>query len=270
MGMWERYEARIGVSGNTTDDTKRISAVEHIKSRTQRKITASPSYKRVKINGQERQITIVDGRSFDTKQIFSLPGEELPHGSLVEWEDSQWLITELNAHRKPYMEGTMRRCNYNLKWIDDNGNILSRWCIVEDGTKYLVGERAEDIITIGDARMAITVGKDKDTSRLSRGKRFLIDDMDSEDVLAFEITKPNKFFNVYNGKGVFRFIMGEVNLTDNDNKELRIADYYSWKPKTQRPKPDTKVDVPFDEIISDAIDKKENTPDDIERKKVWL
>lgn len=270
MGMWDRYEARIGVSGNTTDDPKRVSAVELIRSRTQRKITASLSYKRVKIDGKDRQIAVVDEQAFDTKRIFSMPDEDLPHGSLVEWEDSLWLITELNAHRKPYTEGKMRRCNYNLKWIDDGGNIISRWCIVEDGTKYLIGERAEDIITIGDARMAVTIGKDKDTSKLSRGRRFLIDDADSADVLAFEITKPNKFFNVYNGKGVFRFIMGEVNLTDDDNKELRIADYYSWKPKTQQPKPDTKVDVPFEEIVSAAVEKKENTPDEIERKKVWL
>lgn len=270
MGIWDRYETRIGASGNTTDDPQRISALGQITSRTQRKITASLSYKRVRIGGEERQIAVVDEQAFDTKKIFSLPGEELPHGSLVEWADSLWLITELNAHRKPYSEGRMRRCNYNLKWIDDNGNILSRWCIVEDGTKYLIGERAEDIITIGDARMAVTIGKDKDTSKLNRGKRFLIDDMDSSEVLAFEITKPNKFFNVYNGKGVFRFIMGEVNLTDDDNKELRIADYYNWKPKTQRPKPDTKVDVPFEKIVSDAIEKKENMPDEIERKKVWL
>lgn len=270
MGMWDRYEARIGVSGDTSDDPKRTSAFEHIKDRTQRKITSSLSYKNVKINGTDRKIAVIDEQAFDTKRIFSMPDEDLPHGSLVEWADSLWLITELNAHRKPYSEGKMRRCNYNLKWIDDNGNILSRWCIVEDGTKYLIGERAEDIITIGDARIAVTIGKDKDTSKLSRGKRFLIDDMDSTDVLAFEITKPNKFFNVYNGRGVFRFIMGEVNLTDDDNKELRIADYYSWKPKVQPAKPDTKVDVPFDKIISDAIKEKENMPDNIEKGKVWI
>lgn len=270
MNMWNRYESRLGTHGNTADDPKQVAAIDHIRDRMQRKITASPSYKQVKIDGNDRQIVIVDEQSFDTKRIFSMPNEDIPHGSLVEWADSLWLITELNAHRKPYAEGKMRRCNYNLKWIDDGGNIINRWCIVEDGTKYLIGERSEDIITIGDARMAVTIGKDKDTSKLGRGKRFLIDDADSSDVLAFEITKPNKFFNVYNGKGVFRFIMGEVNLTDDDNKELRIADYYSWKPLVEKPTPDTKENVPFDKIISDAIEKKENMPDEIERKKVWI
>ena len=164
----------------------------------------------------------------------------------------------------------MRRCNYYLKWINDKGNVIGRWCVVEDGTKYLIGEREEDTMSIGDARMAVTIGKDTETSQISRGKRFLIDDMDSKDVLAFEVTKPNKMFNVFNGKGVFRFIMGESNLTDNDNTQLRIADYYSWKPRTDRITPDTKTDVTFEEIAAAAVEKDKAMQEEIERNGVWL
>lgn len=271
MSIWDSYEARLGAAGgDTSDSPRRISARSHIDCRLQRKITASPSYQRVLVSGEERRLAIVDDKNFDTKKIFSMPGEDIPHGSLVEWEDSIWLVTERNYNRKSYTEGKMRQCNYNLKWIDEDGNIISRWCVVEDGTKYLIGEKSEAIITTGDARMAVTIGKDEDTSKLSRGRRFLIDDMDSAEVLAYEITKPNKFFNVYNGKGVFRFIMGEVDSTDDDNKALRIADYYSWKPKTPRAEPDTKVDSTLEEIVSAAKKKKEDAPDEIERKKVWL
>lgn len=164
----------------------------------------------------------------------------------------------------------MRRCNYYLKWINSKGDIIGRWCVVEDGTKYLIGEREEDIMSIGDARMAVTIGKDLETSQISRGRRFLIDDMDSKDVLAFEVTKPNKMFNVFNGKGVFRFIMGESELTDNDNPTLRIADYYSWRPETEHPIPDTKVDDTFEEIVETAIEKEQAAPEKIEESGVWL
>jgi len=270
MSVWSTYEARFA-SGDYGTDPEWAVAKDRIQSEMQRKFIRSLSFKRVKCAGKDMHMAIVDvSDDFSTKKIFSMPGEILPHGSLVEWEDSFWLITELNAHKELCSEGKMRRCNYYLKWINSKGDIIGRWSVVEDGTKYLIGERQEDMMTIGDARMAVTVGKDAETSQISRGKRFLIDDMDSKDVLAYEVTKPNKMFNVFNGKGVFRFIMGETNLTDNDNTTLRIADYYNWKPKGERPVPDTKTDMTFEEIADNAIEKDKVTPDEIERSGRWL
>lgn len=270
MSVWSTYEARFA-HGNQDMDPKWNSAQDHIRSRMRRKIVASLSYKRVKCEGHNMEMAIVDiSNDFSTKKIFSMPGETLPHGSIVEWEDSFWLITELNAAKDLCTEGKMRRCNYYLKWINDKGDIIGRWCVVEDGTKYLIGEREEDTMSIGDARMAVTIGKDMETSQISRGRRFLIDDMDSKDVLAFEVTKPNKMFNVFNGKGVFRFIMGETNLTDNDNPTLRIADYYGWKPKLERSVPDTKTNSVFEELVEEAIKENEAAPEEIEKSGVWL
>lgn len=270
MSVWSTYEARFA-DGNQEMDPKWNSAKDHIQGRLRRKLVSSLSYKQVKYDGQDMRIAIVDiSNDFGTKKIFSMPGETLPHGSVIEWEDSFWLITELNAHQELCYEGKMRRCNYYLKWINSKGDIIGRWCVVEDGTKYLIGEREGDIMAIGDARMAVTIGKDPETSQISRGDRFLIDDMDSKDVLAFEVTKPNKMFNVFNGKGVFRFIMGESELTDNDNTKLRIADYYNWKPETGRSAPDVKTDATFEEIVESAIEKKKAIPKEIEESGVWL
>lgn len=270
MSVWSTYEARF-TDGNQDMDPRWNSAQNHIQSRLRRKLTASLSYKRVKCAGQDIQMAIVDiSNDFSTKKIFSMPGETLPHGSIVEWANSVWLITELNAHSDLCSEGKMRRCNYYLKWINESGDIIGRWCVVEDGTKYLIGEREEDTMSIGDARMAVTIGKDMETSQINRGRRFLIDDMDSKKVVGYEVTKPNKMFNVFNGKGVFRFIMGESELTDNDNPELRIADYYNWKPKSDRPAPDTRTDTTFEEIAKDAAEKDKAAPEEIEESGVWL
>lgn len=271
MSVWSTYEARLGASKIDMGDLKRNSALDHAQGRISRKIKASLSYKTVKVDGKDMQLSISDVTGdYTTKKLFSMPGETLPHGELIEWENSIWLVTEVDAHHALYAEGQMRRCNYYLRWIDDNGDVIGRWCIVEDGTKYLIGEKSGDMMAIGDARIAVTIGKDRDTNKLSRGRRFLIDDMDSDEVLAYQITKPNKLFNVYNGKGVFRFILNEVNLTDDDNLEARIADYYSWKPRVEMPKPDTKVDATLEQIVSDAKEKKENTPEDIKKSGVWI
>ena len=271
MSVWNTYEARFNAPVYDESDPKRYAALDHAQSRMQRKITASLSYQNVKVDGKDRRLSIADDASnYNTKKIFSMPGEDLPHGSIVHWNDAIWLVTEVSVKNDIYTKGKMRQCNYYLKWIDDKGNIIGRWCVVEDGTKYLIGERQEDIIAVGDARMAVTIGKDKDTNKLKRGMRFLIDDMDSEDVLAYQITKPNKLFNVYNGRGVFRFIMNEDTVKDVDNIELRIADYYNWKPKPDALKPYPKVDSTFEDIADAARDQFEHRNDDIEDRKVWL
>lgn len=271
MSVWSTYEARVGARVHTVGDPKRQAVADHAQDRIGRKLTATLGYNVVSVNGKEIPISVKDiTGDYTTKRIFSMPGETLPHGELIEWEGEKWLVTEVDAHHAIYSEGLMRRCNYYLRWIDNAGNIIGRWCVVEDGTKYLIGEKAGDMMAIGDARVALTIGKDADTDKLNRGRRFLIDDMDTEEVLAYQITKPNKLFHVYNGKGVFRFILNEVNLTDDDNVEERIADYYSWKPHTKEPKPDTKREDTFEKIANDAKEREKNEPEEISRSGVWL
>lgn len=85
--------------------------------------------------------------------------------------------------------------------------------------------------TRGDSRIAVTLPRNPDTVKLNRTNRFLIDDPDSEMKLAYALTKPLKFSGVYNGKGVYKFVLQEVNTTDDDNIELGIADYYKHFPK---------------------------------------
>ncbi len=270
MSVWSAYEARFS-NGDPDMDRSWNAAKDHIRSRMHRKIISSLSYKQVKFNGEAMRLAIIDSANdFSTKKIFAMPGEELPHGSVIEWESSPWLITEVNPHKELCAEGKMRRCNYYLKWINGSGHIIGRWSIVEDGTKYLIGERSEDIMAVGDARMAVTVRKDAETSCISRGTRFLIDDMESQEVMAYEVTKPNKLYNVFNGKGVFRFIMGESALTDNDNVALRIADYYNWKPGSKPDKPAIQENTSFAQIVQDAKAHKDGPPPVVNGKEVWL
>lgn len=265
MSAWDTYRARMEVNGKTG----RERALKHTQNYISTKIADSLSCHNVFINGFEQTVTIINQREdMAIKKICALPGESLIHGGLVDFAKSKWLITELDANDEVYASGMMRRCNYLLKWLNRDGKIIEKWCVVEDGTKYLIGEKSEDMMSIGDARIAITIGKDSDTIELGRGRRFLVDDMDSHDVLAYQITKPNKLFNIYNGEGVFRFILNEVNMTDDDNKELRIADYYNWKPYEQLDNEHQDPDIPLEDIVESATDEAEKDKDD--GKVVWL
>lgn len=87
-------------------------------------------------------------------------------------------------------------------------------------------EDRQFIVTRGDSRIAITIAKNSHTVKLGRRHRFLVDDDDDMEKMAFALTKPLKFAGVYGGKGVYKFVLQEVNTTDDDNQELGIADYY--------------------------------------------
>jgi hypothetical protein len=197
-----------------------------------RKLPDTPSFYPVHIDGVPRGVVItdVDGKVFSTKNIVALPGEPLPHGGLVNWRDQMWLITAINPSNDIYVSGTLRQCNCLLRWLDDADELVEQWCVVEDGTTYLAGERDGPNLTIGDARLALTIGKNAHTEKLGRGQRFLIDDPDAHTVLAYEITKPNRFFNVFAGHGVYRYVLSETNVIPDDNQELMIANYFNRHP----------------------------------------
>ena len=221
---WDAYRDRMSLTGKTKHDMW----VNHSRTAIRRRLQDSPSCRSVLVNGEEQLLSITRHPESGYKRVASMPGENLVHGGLVDFADGKWLITDVDADDMVYQRGIMRQCNHILRWVSHKtGEVYEKWCVVEDGTKYLIGERTREFLTIGDGRMAVTIGKDPETVELCRGLRFLIDDEDSDFVTAYQITKSNKLFSVYNGEGVFRFILNEVQLTDDDNTDRRIADYYS-------------------------------------------
>lgn len=247
MDMWEAYSARLAVNGFA----RRETALTRTQAYINRKLSSSLSYHTVTINNVAQNVSITDTEEMNIKTICTLPGESLVHGGILDWEDNKWLITEVDAHNEVYEKGTIQQCNHLLRWRNSDGIIIEKWSIVEDGTKYLIGEKQEDIMTVGDARIAVTVPKDSDTVNLRRGNRFLIDDIDTDEVLAYQITKPNRLYKILNNKGIFRYILKEVNPTANDNFELRVADYY------QPP-------------MNTSTDSHPDIYDDDDGKKVWI
>ena len=220
------------------------------------------------IAGKEQWITITHGDNYYEKKIAALPGESLKHGGYVDYSDNKWIITSVDFDNEIYQRGKMLQCNFLLKWINKSGNVTEKWCYIVDGTKYLIGERSNDLMTVGDSRIALTIPKDEDTLELTRGRRFLIADVDTDALCAYEISKSNTLFDVFKDEGVFRFILNETNITKNDNKDLMIADVDKWIPRDVLNSEYMGEELSLAELIS-AEEAKQNTtlPDGREN---WL
>jgi len=237
----DEYRRRIESRGRT----KREASLIREKRMLNLRVPENLSYHTVTIDDVSQDVAIVNSDNLNEKYIYSLPDQELVLGGLVFWKDNYWLINECDANDTVYTRGKLLQCNHLLKWIDKQGEIHEQWCAVEDGTKYLTGEY-EDRLYIaarGDTRIAITIARNEFTAKLAREQRFLIDDPQSNLKLAYLLSKPLKVPLVYNGRGVFKFVLQEVVTTDDDNQELGIADYYKYFPKD----PGLSNDTPSDD-----------------------
>ena len=264
VGAWETYKARIELRGCSKRDFRVNRSREHLS----RLMMDSPALHLVTINGLEQYITVAHTDDMSQKKICALPGESLAHGGVVEFADNHWLITESDADDEVYAKALMQQCNHKLRWIGKDGNLKEKWCHVVDGTKYLIGEKSNELMAIGDARIAVTVGKDEDTIELERGVRFIIDDTDSGENLTYRVTKPNRFYNTFNGQGVFRFILNECVSEPGDNETLGIANMTDWMPERELDSDHKDTSCTVAEIVTEAKEKSETPPSD--EKKVWL
>jgi hypothetical protein len=249
MSAWDIYQNRMGARGASRRETilrREVRMVEN-------KIRDSLSYQKVIIDDVCQNVVIVDSDNLNEKNIFSLPGEDIRHGSLVCWKNNYWLVTERDANTTVYTRAKMIQCNHLLKWVSDDGEIFEQWCIVEDGTKYLTGELEDRnfVVTRGDSRIAMTIARNERTVKFNRENRFLIDDPVSEHKLAYLLTKPLKLGAVFNGDGVYKFVLQEVTATGDDNHELGIADYYKHFPKEE-----SGVNTDNDSVNTDGTGKK--------------
>lgn len=182
---------------------------------------------------KSKRLAVINSDNLNEKYIYSLPGEDIEHGSLIYWMNNYWLVTEKDANMTVYTRATMIQCNHLLKWVAEDGVVHRQWCIVEDGTKYLTGEYEDKyfIVTRGDSRIYLTIARNRYTIDFVREHRFLIDDDDAPNKIAYLLSKPLKLGWTFNGKGVYKFVLQEVQSTIYDNQELGIADYYKYYPR---------------------------------------
>ena len=131
MDTWETYALRLGDLGGTA----RRSSLLQEQDMLTHMIRASLSYHSALIDGEPRKVAIINSDNLNEKKIFSLPGESLKCGSLVEWMNNRWLITELDANTEVYTRAKLLQCNHLLKWVSADGVIHQQWSVVEDGTK---------------------------------------------------------------------------------------------------------------------------------------
>lgn len=125
--------------------------------------------------------------------------------------------------------------------MDINGVLHNKFLNTTD----LTGEFSDAffVATRGDSRIAVTLPKDEETLALGRDARFIIDDYNAPNPLAYRLTKPFKLGGSFDEYGVVIFVMTECNSEFDDNPVLHIADYYKYFPREESDADNTAVDT---------------------------
>lgn len=139
MSAWDLYKSRMNAQGGSKRNAVFLRESRYLST----KLGDSLSYHEAIVDGELRNVAIINSDNLEEKTMLSLPGEDFDCGVIVEWMDNRWLVTEKDANNELYTKVKLVQCNYLLRWVDDDDVIHEQWCIIEDGTKLRNSFRVE-------------------------------------------------------------------------------------------------------------------------------
>lgn len=221
---WNLYDKMITADGSTLKERNTTRAQrDYVYSGK-----SSLSRKNVIINDEERSVLLTSGSSDHIKTVQSMPNERFYEGDYMIWEDSYWLISDVDKDAEIRYRGTARQCNRQLRWQNAKGEIVSRWCASDEKATNTQGLSFRQIIDKIKTVFTLFLPLDDETIKLRRYQRFIMD-VDLEDPDTYVITSRNvvsKVFDPENKHGVIMIVVSQDERSqDHDNLELQVADY---------------------------------------------
>lgn len=194
----------------------------------------------VLLNGKPFELMIIkdtEGNTFK-KKIKSKHDDMFNLGDYIIWNNQHWIVTLLDTDDKTWNRGYMYLCTVPLRWQNEDGKIIERYCYSEDFTKYSTGRTGNKNMYVGDNQYGLTIPIDSETKKLKRDMRFPIDfdDAFEPDVYALTNRKVKLNDDTYFGRGGTMILTLSFNafskerdkhvILDNGS-QVWICDYHS-------------------------------------------
>lgn len=226
------YLNRIVSRSNGVDSMKELQ-IRDIKHRITRDFRKSIDAEDVLIDGVKRLVLITrDKGDEQIKKIKSLPDERFDLGNIVNWNGTNYIIYKMDADRRIQSKGRMYECNIKLRWKDSDGEIIECVGKAEDATKYGEGTEGSTTIRIGKFQLKVIVQLNKDTVKIRRGDRFIVDAEAYIDILVgdgilpdvYKVTRINVTTGTFPDVGYIEITMVEDQfVAGHDDYENMIA-----------------------------------------------
>lgn len=231
-----RYEARVLLKGMTERDRR----IARIKDDMIGKIIHNPSYKPNAVitdsYGDERHtgLVITNGTQEYYKEFEALPNTEIYAGDYVQWGRGVWLVQSCSTDDETYKRGQLWECNWLMKWENDDGDIIERWCFASSASKYNEGVEEDKVFILGSDQCKVYMPVDEEVLAVTKKKEmlFIIDNAIVGQPRIYEAHNPSNVYSTFDilrdddGKihGVTDWILKETTYTlTEEERELGVC-----------------------------------------------
>ena len=213
----DRYTARMTQHGTT----QRERIVNRLKTNLNNKLQDNPSYKTVKLNGEETNLIINTSTKPYYKEFQSLPDQKILAGDYVEWADSMWLVLNADSDDEVYTDGNLRQCQHCIYWQKSDGTIVSRYAYTENASAYNNGEAGNHTITLQSNQFMVYLPYDEETAELDNGKRVHVSRSNAK-CKPYELTRPDDITYGFGEKGVLNIIFTQTQYNQDKDKLITL------------------------------------------------
>ena len=164
---WYLYE---GFIGNGMAANKRETAINDSVNAFISGMVDDPGYQEYSIiNGQIAPI-VASRKSTIMCEIKAPPSTDVHIGDMVECFGEHWIVVELHADKVGIISGEMWLCNNVLRFQNRSIAVISRHCVVDDGTYSKKSSDPDAFVMTNTYKIYITI--DDATKRLFVDKRL--------------------------------------------------------------------------------------------------
>ncbi len=136
-----------------------------------------------------------------------------------------YICTVSYKESRMFYKCELTRCNYTMRWQDNNANVFEYPVFDINSTQYNSGESGDKTIIFGSSQHLITVTADKNTIALDHGKR-LFWDRNKTAPTVFRITQNDTTASYYD-KGLLKITIAEDQYDpDTDSIEEWLCNYF--------------------------------------------
>ena len=216
---WNKYINHITDEGKTQRDRQ----ITRLKNQINNKVGSNPSYKSVKLNGEETNLIINTSTKPYYKEFQSLPDQKILAGDYVEWADSMWLVLNADSDDEVYTDGNLRQCQHRIYWQKADGTIVSRYAYTENASSYSNGETGNNTITLQSNQFMVYLPYDEETAELDNGKRVHMSRSNAK-CKPYELTRPDDITYGFGEKGVLNIIFTQTQYNQENDKLITLED----------------------------------------------
>ena len=139
--------------------------------------------------------------------------------------DIHWICIESYNRDEILCAGKLVRCNYIMKWQNDDKNIFEYPVFEINSTQYNSGEFGDKTMTLGGSQHLITAIADKNTIALNNGQRFFWD-RNTINPTVFKLTQNDTTARNYD-RGLVKITVTEDQYNPKtDSIENWLCDYF--------------------------------------------